>query len=128
MALVVEDEPDTQRRIRMLLQLDGWSVCQARDGEQALLLAREHVPEVILLDLALPTISGLDVLRTLKTWNDQPTWVVVVSAFAMLMHLPDLQLADAAVQKPFGAAELLAQVNRTARRQAAPPAMPWRSA
>jgi DNA-binding response OmpR family regulator len=82
---------------------------------------------VILLDLALPTTSGLEVLRTLKSWRDQRTRVVVVSAFAMLMRLPDLRLADAAVQKPFRAAELLALVNRTARRQVASLAMPWRS-
>jgi DNA-binding response OmpR family regulator len=82
-------------------------------------MAREHVPEVILLDLALPRMSGLEVLRTLKSWTDQPTRVVVVSAFAMLLHLPDLRLADAAVQKPFAAHDLVAQVNRAARRQAA---------
>src|SRR5207249_9414512 len=80
-ALVVDDDPDTRRHIKVLLEHDGWSVREARNGEQARLLGREHVPEVILLDLALPTISGLDVLRTLKTWGDQPTRVVVVSAF-----------------------------------------------
>ena len=65
-----------------------------------MLLAREHVPEVILLDPALPTISGLDVLQTLKSWTDQPTRVVVVSSYAMLIQGADLHMADAAVQKP----------------------------
>jgi CheY-like chemotaxis protein len=127
-ALVVDDDSDTRRFIKRLLERDGWSVREAGNGVHALMLAREHVPEAILLDLALPTISGLDVLSTLKTWHDQPTRVVVVSAFAMLMRLPAMRLADAAIQKPFGAAELLAQVSRTARRQVAPPATPWRSA
>jgi DNA-binding response OmpR family regulator len=127
-ALIVEDDPDTRRRLRMLLQLDGWSVREARDGEQVLLLAREHVPEVILLDVALPRLSGLDVLRTLKSWTDQPTRVIVVRAYAMLMQLADLRLADAAVQKPFSPHDLLAQVNRVARRQAPPPVIPWRIA
>jgi CheY-like chemotaxis protein len=126
-ALVVEDDPDTRRRIKMLLQVDGWSVREARNGEQALLLAREHVPEVILLDIALPTISGLEVLRTLKGWTDQRTRVIVVSAYAMLMQLTDLRLADAAVQKPFSPNELLTQVNRVAGRQPSP-VMPWRIA
>jgi two-component system, OmpR family, KDP operon response regulator KdpE len=126
-ALIVEDDVDTRRYIKALLEGDGWSVREARNGEQALMLAREHVPEVILLDLALPTTSGLEVLRTLKSWRDQRTRVVVVSAFAMLMRLTDLRLADAVVQKPFRAAELLALVNRTARRQVASLAMPWRS-
>jgi len=127
-ALVLEDDPDTRRRIRMHLQLDGWTVREASNGEQALLLAREHVPEVILLDLALPTISGLEVLRTLKGWTDQRTRVIVVSAYATLMQLTDLRLADAAVPKPFDPGELLTQVNRVARRQPAPPVMPWRIA
>jgi CheY-like chemotaxis protein len=112
-ALVVDDDPDTRRRIALLLAGAGWSVRQARDGEQALLLAREHVPEVILLDLALPGVSGLEVLRTLKSWPDQPTRVVVVSFYAGLMRLADLRLADGAVRKPFGAADLLAEVGRT---------------
>ncbi len=115
-ALVVEDDPDTRRYIAMVLEDDGWTVRTASNGERAVLMAREHIPEIILLDLALPTMSGLDVLRTLKDWTDQPTRVVVVSAFAMLMRLPDLRLADAAVQKPFRAQDLVAQVNRTARR------------
>jgi CheY-like chemotaxis protein len=80
------------------------------------------VPEVILLDLALPRMSGLEVLRELKStcWANQPTAVVVVSFYAMLMQLPDLRLADAHVQKPFAATDLLAQV-ATARRRMLPP-------
>jgi len=95
-------------------------VRQARDGEGG--LAREHVPDVILLDLALPRMSGLDVLRELKSprWEDQPTAVVVVSFFAMLLRLPDLWLADGVVQKPFAAADLLAQVGVARARRGAP--------
>jgi CheY-like chemotaxis protein len=103
-------------------------VRQARDGEQALLLAREHVPELILLDLALPRLSGLEVLRTMKSWPDQPTHVVVVSFYAGLLRLPDLQLADGIVQKPFGAQTLLAEVQRVARLQDGSPVLPWRRA
>ena len=120
-ALVVDDDSDTLNFIAALLERDGWSVRKASNGEQALLMAREHVPEIILLDLALPTMSGLDVLRTLKSWTDQRTRVVVVSAFAMLMRLPDLRLADATVQKPIDAKELVARVNRTAGRLAPSP-------
>jgi DNA-binding response OmpR family regulator len=120
-ALVVDDDLDTLNFIAALLERDGWSVRKAHTGEQALLMAREHVPEIIVLDLALPIMSGLDVLRTLKSWSDQRTRVVVVSAFAMLMRLPDLRLADATVQKPIDAKELVARVNRTAGRQAPSP-------
>ena len=111
-ALVIEDDPVTRERIAHALRAEGWLVRQARDGEKGLLLAREHVPEVILLDLALPRMSGLDVLRELKgaRWLDQPTRIVVVSFFTMLLRLPDLRLADAVVQKPFATADMLAQV------------------
>src|SRR5207244_1096223 len=118
--LVIEDDPDARLRLCAILRTGGWRVYQAPDAERGLLLAREHVPDVILLDLALPRMSGLEVLRELKSarWADQPTSVVVVSAFAMLMRLPDLRLADAVVQKPFKSAELLEQVTcAQARRQ-----------
>jgi DNA-binding response OmpR family regulator len=127
-ALIIDDDPTARERTATVLRTAGWSVRQARDGEQGLAMAREDMPEVILLDLALPTISGLEVLRTLKGWTDQRTRVIVVSAYATLMQLIDLRLADAAVQKPFDPDELLTQVNWVARRQPAPPVMPWRIA
>ena len=65
-ALVVEDDPDTRQYIATLLEHDGWTVRTASTGERAVLMVREHIPEIILLDLALPAMSGLDVLRTLK--------------------------------------------------------------
>jgi two-component system phosphate regulon response regulator PhoB len=113
--LVVEDDPDTRALISYTLERGGWSVRQARDGEQALMLAREHIPEVIVLDLALPRVSGLGVLRALKSWKDQPTAVVVVSAFGSCTYLPVLVQADATIKKPFRPSDLLKQVDRVAR-------------
>jgi two-component system, cell cycle response regulator DivK len=119
-ALVIEDDPDTRRWISLILRARGWRVFQAPDAERGLILAREHVPDVILLDLALPRMSGLEALREMKgeRWADQPTPIVVVSAFAMLMRLPDLRLADATVQKPFALRDLLEAVDhaRASRR------------
>jgi DNA-binding response OmpR family regulator len=114
-ALVVEDDPDTRELMSYTLERGGWSVRQARDGEQALMLAREHVPQVIVLDLALPRLSGLGVLRALKSWKDQPTVVVVVSAFGSCTYLPVLVQADATIKKPFRPSALLKQVDRVAR-------------
>ena len=114
-ALVVEDDPDTRALIAETLERGGWSVRQARDGQQALMLAREHVPHVIVLDLALGHLSGLGVLRELKSWDDQPTAVVVVSAFGTCTYLPVLRKADAIMKKPFRPSALLEQVNGVAR-------------
>jgi two-component system, OmpR family, phosphate regulon response regulator PhoB len=113
-ALVVDDDPDTGALIAYTLERGGWSVRQARDGEQAVMLAREHVPRVVVLDLALPRMSGLGVLRTLKSWKHQTTPVVVVSAFGSCTYLPILRRADAIVKKPFSPSDLLQQVNRVA--------------
>jgi len=112
LALVIDDDPDTRLRIAHVLDLAGWRIVQARNAEHGLHMAREHVPDVILLDLALPRMSGLDALHELKTasWADQPTPVVVVSAYASLVRLPDLRLADGLVSKPFEPADLLQQV------------------
>jgi two-component system, OmpR family, phosphate regulon response regulator PhoB len=115
-ALVIEDDPDTRALMSYTLERGGWSVRQARDGEQALMLAREHVPQVIVLDLALPSLSGLGVLRALKSWKDQPTAVVVVSAFGSCTYLPVLAQAEATIKKPFRPSDLLKQVDRLARR------------
>jgi CheY-like chemotaxis protein len=111
-ALIVDDDSETRQRAKEILHAAGYRVELASCGEHALLLARELVPEVILLDLAVPRMSGLEVLRELKSsrWADQPTAVVVVSFYAMLMQLRDLVLADAYVQKPFAPEDLLAQV------------------
>jgi DNA-binding response OmpR family regulator len=111
-ALIVDDDPSTRALIAEILRKAGWTVRQARDGEQALLMAREYVPELILLDIALPRISGLEVLREMKgpSWADQPTTVVVVSFYAGLMQLADLRLAEGVVQKPFAAVDLLREV------------------
>jgi DNA-binding response OmpR family regulator len=111
-ALIIDDDFETRRRAKQILDAAGYRVEQANCGEHALLMARELVPEVILLDLALPRMSGMEVLRELKSsrWADQPTAVVIVSFYAMLMQLRDLVLADAYVQKPFAAEDLLAQV------------------
>jgi DNA-binding response OmpR family regulator len=125
-ALVIEDDPDTRGRLADILAGAGWSVRQAWNGELGLCLAREHVPEVILLDLALPGMSGIEVLRELKSrrWTDQPTRVVVVSAYAALVRFGDRGLADGVVRKPFARHELLAQLaratGRTAPRRAVP--------
>ena len=114
-ALVVDHDPETRALICYTLERGGWSVRQARDGEQALMLAREHVPQVIVLDLALPGLSGLGVLRALKNWKDQPAAVVVVSGFASCTELPVLVQPDASITKPFRPSDLLIQVERVAR-------------
>ncbi|MBV9356948.1 MAG: response regulator [Chloroflexi bacterium] len=111
--LVVEDDPWIRSLMADLLAGEGYDVVEAPDGKQGLELASEREPDVILLDLAMPEVSGLDVLHELKSSNptrDIP--VIVVSAYAMLMMGSDARRADGVIQKPFDLADLLAQVQQ----------------
>jgi DNA-binding response OmpR family regulator len=110
MALVVGDDPATRALETDVLEEGGFSVVQARNGEEALRLAQERRPRVVLLDIALPTASGFDVLRSLRSrpaTSEVP--VVLISAYAGLVD-DCKQRANACVQKPFEIDALLAEV------------------
>src|SRR4051812_47965603 len=120
--LVVEDDNWIRSLMADLLSGEGYKVLQAPDGRAGMEIAQQHDPDVILLDLAMPEKSGLDVLHELK--SSKPTRdipVIVVSAYAMLMMGSDARRADGVIQKPFDLADLLAQVEQAAakRRQTA---------
>ena len=111
--LVVEDEKSIAHFISTVLANNGYEAMQARSGSEAISMISSHCPDLIILDLGLPDMDGLDILRQLRSWSSLP--VVVVSARA---HEKDkvtaLDLgADDYLTKPFGTDELLARV-RTA--------------
>ncbi|HEY7063520.1 MAG TPA: response regulator [Chloroflexota bacterium] len=76
--LIVEDEPDLLRFAEVALQLDGYAVRVATDGEQAMMLVREHRPDAVVLDLRLPLADGWQVLSFLQSGAVQPAVPVVV--------------------------------------------------
>jgi len=118
--LVVDDEPQIRRVLTLNLSTRGYDVTAAQDGTQALLEASRHPPDVVLLDLGLPDIDGLQVIRELRTWTTTP--IVVLSARTGSedkVRALDLG-ADDYVQKPFDMAELLARLRAATRR--VPPA------
>ena len=113
--LVIEDEKSISHFISAILNSNGYEALQARSGSEALSMISSHCPDLIILDLGLPDMDGMDILRQLREWSSLP--VVVVSART---HERDkvtaLDLgADDYLTKPFGTAELLARV-RTAIR------------
>lgn len=111
LALVVEDDPATRSVETIVPQDGGFVVLQAKNGEDGLRLAREHRPGVILLDLALPVMSGFDFLTALK--SKAPTAkipVVVVSAYADLVEDCAERSARRCVRKPFVIENLLSEV------------------
>ena len=111
LALIVEDDPATRTLEEIVLQADGFAVLTAKNGEEGIRLARERCPAVILLDQALPTASGFDVLKTLKGSADTAQIpVVLISAYANLVENCDTRGASGCVQKPFDINDLVSEV------------------
>ncbi|MGW0604250.1 response regulator [Streptomyces sp. NPDC002644] len=114
--LVVDDEPQMARALVINLKARHYAVDVAADGGQALRLAVERHPDVVLLDLGLPDMDGVEVLRGLRGWTRVP--VIVLSA----RHSSDEKVAaldagaDDYVTKPFGMDELMARVRAAVRR------------
>jgi len=116
--LCVDDEPNLRRTLAANLNARGYDVDVAETGERALEIARATTPDVVLLDLGLPGMSGLEVIRTLRRWSNVP--IVVLSARD---DEPDKIAAldagaDDYVSKPFGMGELLARLRAALRRSA----------
>jgi CheY-like chemotaxis protein len=117
--LVIEDDPWTRTITTALLAGEGFAVVEAKNGEEGLTMARRHTPDAILLDLALPTKSGLEVLRELKgDGSTDAIPVIIVSAYGTLMNEQDAHQAVGVIQKPFDYDDLVGQVERaTAQRR-----------
>jgi two-component system KDP operon response regulator KdpE len=125
--LIVEDDRGLLRALAMNLTARGYEVVEAVDGSGGLLAASTASPDVILLDLGLPDLSGFDVIRGVRAYSAVP--VVVVSArTGSSDKVTALDLgADDYVTKPFSIEELLARIRAVARRggpEVAPPAVP----
>jgi two-component system, OmpR family, KDP operon response regulator KdpE len=110
MILVIEDEPQMQRFLRIVLQGQGYSFIEAQTGQEGLVQAATRSPDIILLDLGLPDIDGLEVTRRLREWSDIP--IIVLSAREQEQDkIKALDAgADDYLTKPFGAGELLARI------------------
>jgi len=114
--LVVDDDATLRSTLAIGLRAAGHEVLVAADGRTALQAVREDHPDVVVLDLGLPDLSGVEVLRRVRAWSTTP--VVVLSARAEATEKVEaLDLgADDYVTKPFGMEELLARIRAAARR------------
>jgi len=114
--LVVDDDVKTVELVRLYLDRDGYQVLTAYDGVEALRLARESRPDLIVLDLMLPDIDGLEVCRTLRHESDVPV-IMLTARTTDQDKLTGLDLgADDYVTKPFSPKELAARVRAVLRR------------
>ena len=116
--LVVDDEPQILRALGINLRARGYEVDLAPDGERALDVAARHHPDVVVLDLGLPGIDGVEVVRGLRGWTNVPIVVLSVRDAEADKVLALDAGADDYVTKPFGMDELLARLRAALRRGA----------
>lgn len=113
--LIVEDNDLNMKLFRDLLSVHGYETIQTRDGHKVLELTREHRPDLVLMDIQLPQISGLDVIRDIKAdsaLSDIP--IVAVTAFAMKGDESRIREGgcEAYISKPISVPEFLQTVRR----------------
>jgi len=114
--LIVDDEPQILRALRITLQARGYQIVTAGDGAQALTLAELDRPDLVLLDLGLPDLDGVEVIRTLRTWSTVPI-VILSGRMDSGAKVDALDAgADDYVTKPFSVDELLARLRAVSRR------------
>ncbi len=122
--LVVEDDTSLRRALRVTLHARSYQVIETGSGEEALIVARDRSPDLVLLDLTLPGIDGIDALRHLRAESEVPIVVLTVrNARSTKVAALDAG-ADDYVVKPFDSEELLARIRAALRRRPDPIAAP----
>ncbi len=122
--LVVDDEPQIVRLVRAYLEEAGYRVAIAYDGEEALYAARQEKPDLIVLDILMPRMDGLEFIRQIRREQDVPI-IVLTARSEETDRIVGLEMgADDYVTKPFSPRELVARVKAVLRRTRARPASP----
>jgi two-component system, cell cycle response regulator DivK len=102
--LIVEDEPQNRKLFRDILQFNGYATLEASDGEQGVKLAKAHVPDLILMDMQLPVMDGMEATRVLKQ-EEQTKAITVVALTANVMPGDKDKIMEAGcydfIAKPF---------------------------
>lgn len=114
--LIAEDEADIRNILKLYLESEGFEVVQAQDGEQALRMAQQEMPDLILLDVMMPNMDGFAVTQALRQYSQVP--ILILSARSQdADKILGLNLgADDYIAKPFNALEVVARVKAHLRR------------
>ena len=122
--LVVDDEPAIRRFLCTSLTAHDYSVFEAVNGQEALAAVLAHRPDLVILDLGLPDLDGIEVTRLLREWSAVPIIILTVQEQEAAKITALDAGADDYVTKPFGMGELLARMRVALRRAASPGAEP----
>jgi two-component system OmpR family response regulator len=115
--LVVDDEPNIAELLMMALRYEGWDVRTAGTGREAVAAAREHAPDVVVLDWMLPDLDGLEVLRRVRQHDDRVPVLFLTARDAVEDRVAGLTAGgDDYVTKPFSLEEVVARVRALVRR------------
>jgi two-component system KDP operon response regulator KdpE len=114
--LLIDDEAQVRKLLEITLDSEGYQVLQAETGKEGIRMAAMHQPDLILLDLGLPDVSGQDVLREIRSFLDRPVLILSVqNEEAQIVQALDNGAVDF-LGKPFRTAELLARIRSVLRR------------
>ena len=119
--LVVDDDPKIRTVVRRGLAYEGYRVIEAASGEEGLEKVREHLPQLVVLDVMMPGIDGLEVTRRLRAGGDDVAILMLTARDEVKDRVEGLETgADDYLVKPFNFEELLARVHALLRRRSAP--------
>ena len=119
--LIVDDESRVTSALRRVLAYEGYTVATAADGESALALARTRLPDLVILDIMLPGINGLEVCRRLRAAGDEVAVLMLTARDTVADRVTGLETgADDYLVKPFALEELLARIKALLRRRHPP--------
>jgi two-component system KDP operon response regulator KdpE len=118
--LIIDDEPQIRKLLEITLESNDYKVCQASTGKEGLIMAANHPPELIVLDIGLPDKSGHEILKELRTWYNKSIIILSVqSSESDIVSALDNGATDY-LTKPFRSAELLARIRSAIRRSQLP--------
>jgi two-component system KDP operon response regulator KdpE len=119
--LVIEDEPEIRRFLRSAFDVEGYRIVESATGRRGAIDAGTHKPDLAIVDLGLPDMQGVDVIRRIRAWSSMP--IIVLSA--RVQERSKIEALDAGandyVTKPFAIGELLARVRAALRQAVRPP-------
>jgi two-component system KDP operon response regulator KdpE len=116
--LIIDDEPQIRKLLQIALESNGYMVREAATGKEGILLAANHPPELILLDIGLPDINGQEILKQLRGWYNKSIIILTVqNSETDIVTALDNGASDY-LTKPFRTGELLARIRSSIRRNA----------